>query len=107
MHPPILSTLAYADLIRIDAALEGAWSETVTPVWTRDSGFLGFAHVASAQPGRRPALELYFPGYWIGLHCFQERDGSFELDASYAREIIAYVDAAVRRASEARSSAAE
>jgi hypothetical protein len=107
MLPAILSTLPYADVLRIDAALEGAWSETVTPVWTREAGFLGFAHVPGPQPGRRPALELYFPGYWIGLHCFQEKDGSFVLDASYAREVISYVEAAVRNALEARSSEAE
>jgi hypothetical protein len=107
MLPAILTTLAYADLIRIDAALEGAWSETVTPVWTRETGFLGFAHVPGPQPGRRPALELYFPGYWVGLHCFREEDGSFVFDPSHARDVVSHVEAAVRNASAARRSEAE
>ena len=93
----MLATLPYADLLRVDLALEGAWSETVAPVWTREAGFLGFARAPRPQPGRRPALELYFPGYWVGLHCFREKDGTFEFDASYAREVLNYVDAAAKR----------
>ena len=98
MLPPILASLPYADLLRVDAALEGDWSETVTPLWTRESGFLGFSNLPSPQPNRRPALELYFPGYWVGLHCFHDRDGRFEFDTGHARDIISYVDAAVRSA---------
>ena len=91
--PGALHDLQLASIVRIDAALEGDWSGTVVPVWTRAEGLLGFDAVRRADPARRPALELYFPGYWIGLHCCTEAGGSFVFDEARARAVIAHVEA--------------
>ena len=88
----LLGNLPLASIVRIDVALEGDWSGTVVPVWTRADGLLGFDDIRRADPARRPALELYFPGYWIGLHCYAESGGRFEFDEARARALIDYVE---------------
>jgi hypothetical protein len=91
--PAPLGNVPLSSIVRIDAALEGDWSGTVVAVWTRDDGLLGFDAVRRADPARRPALELYFPGFWIGLHCCTEVGGTFVFDEARARAVIAHVEA--------------
>ena len=43
--PAILIDASLDGLLRIDVALEGDWNATVTTVWTRDRGRLGFDSV--------------------------------------------------------------
>ena len=90
--PAALRGLPLDAIVRIDAALEGDWSGTVSPVWTRADGLVGFAAVPRRHPARRPALELYFPGYWVGLHCCCEEAGTFVFDEPRARAVVAYVE---------------
>jgi len=91
--PAALLALPLDAIVRIDAALEGDWSGTVVPVWSRADGFLGFDRVVRAHATHRPALELYFPGWWIGVHCHRAEGGSFVFDEPRARAVIAYVEA--------------
>ena len=100
--PAALRGIPLDAIVRIDAALEGDWSATVSPVWTRAEGLLGFAAVPRRHPARRPALELYFPGYWVGLHCYREEAGAFVFDEPRARAVVAYVEARLAAAAAGR-----
>ena len=89
----VLAALPFEELLRIDVALEGAWSETVRPLWTPADGFLGLSQVPAPRPGLRPALELYFAGYWIGIHCHRVERGEYVFDPELAALLIAEVEA--------------
>jgi hypothetical protein len=53
---------------RIDIALEGNWNPTVTTVWTRKDGFVGFSKVRKQHIKYKPSIELYFDDCWVGIH---------------------------------------
>ncbi|GEM_PF-1934338 len=89
--PDILTRLAFHDILHIDVALEGDWNPTVITVWSREKGFVGFTHIVRSHPRLIPSLELYFPDYWIGIHCFQHIDGVNVFDEDLAMRIIEYV----------------
>ena len=91
--PESLRSVPLDALTRIDVALEGAWSETVVEVWSRRGGRSGFGDVVRFHPTRPPSVELYFPGYWIGIHCFRVAPDGLEFDEPRAHAIIAYVEA--------------
>jgi hypothetical protein len=95
--PPALAGISYRGIRRIDVALEGAWSETVAPLWTPDEGFLGFSAAPAPQAARPPALELYFDGWWIGVHCHVQRDGLYLLDRDRAMAIVVHIERALAR----------
>ena len=91
----VLAALPFDELLRIDVALEGAWSEKVRPLWTPADGFLGLSQVPAPRPGLRPALELYFAGYWVGIHCYRDERGEYVFDPDLAALLIAEVEARV------------
>ena len=91
--PAWLDHVPLHDLVRVDLALEGAWSETVRPVWTAAEGRLDLPGDELRHPRHRPALELYFDGDWIGLHCYGEVGGEFVFDRSRAEAILTYIEA--------------
>ena len=92
--PPLLSACPLADLTRIDVGLEGDWSPTVTTVWTREGGRLGFADVAREHEFFKPSLELYFTDGWIGLHCFHRTGNVNVLDEERLERVISDVEVA-------------
>jgi hypothetical protein len=96
----VLAELPYADLLRIDLALEGAWSETVRALWTPASGVVDPVQAPAARPGCRPALELYFPTFWVGVPCWRLERGECTFDRELALIVIAEVERRVRSATE-------
>ena len=94
--PAAIAALSMQGIRRIDLALEGAWSETVRPIWTPDAGFLGFSAAPAPHPTRRPAIELYFDGWWIGIHCHEKRNGLFVVDRERAMAIVVHVERMLR-----------
>ena len=91
----LLSACPMDDLTRVDVGLEGDWSPTVTTVWARDKGRLGFAEVVREHESFIPSVELYFSGGWIGLHCFRH-DGSVNVfDEGLAERIIDDIEVAI------------
>jgi hypothetical protein len=90
--PPVLSEISLADLRRIDVSLEGDWNARITPVWTRETGFLGFANVTRRHVTHKPSLELYFRDSWVGCHCFRRVGGENVFDEELARAIVGYVE---------------
>ncbi len=90
--PNIVKRAPLADLTRIDVALEGKWSQTVTAVWTREDGFIGFSKVEKSHRTFRPSIELYFPGFWIGVHCFRRNRGKNVFDEKLSMAIINFVN---------------
>ena len=98
--PGILAGLPLDGLVRIDAALEGDWNGTVTTVWTREKGRLGFHSVAGPHPDYKPSLELYFTGAWVGIHCFVVSNGQNMFDEPFARGIVDYIEYQLRKKDE-------
>ena len=62
------------------------------PVWTRESGALGFDAVVTSHPTCRPSLELYFDGAWVGLYCFRVTADGNVFDADLAAQIVRWVE---------------
>ena len=91
-YQKILSAISLHGLQRIDAALEGNWNPTVTTIWTRERGFIGFDRIIRADPKLKPSLELYFENHWIGLHCYKEIDRQNVFDETLAEQIIEYIE---------------
>jgi hypothetical protein len=91
--PKVLEEITLTDLNRIDVALEGDWSSTVSTVWKREDRFLGFSGVATSHKVFKPSIELYFGNYWVGIHCFKSLDGKYVFDDQLALAIIDYVEA--------------
>lgn len=90
--PPWLWDVPMEHVIRIDAGLEGRWTETVTPVWSEVAGFVGFGRAVTSHPRYRPALELALADGWIGVPCFRVCGGRNVLDQAKARLLIARVE---------------
>lgn len=95
---PVLAALPYADLLRIDLALEGAWSETVRPLWTRAAGIIDSVEAPAARPGCRPSVELYFPTFWVGVPCWRVEQGECTFDRELALLLLAEVERRVKAA---------
>lgn len=94
-HAPIqevLGKIALNRLCRVDVGLEGDWSGTVVPVWTRADGFLGFDGVSRSHAFHRPSLELYFDDGWIGLRCCRHEGGEHVFDEGLARAVLDWVE---------------
>jgi hypothetical protein len=89
--PQWLQSVPVERVVRIDAGLEGQWSETVTAVWSPESGVVNFSDVVRSHPDYRPALELYLDDCWIGIPCSVFQDGRHVLDEDKARQLIEYV----------------
>lgn len=89
----IIMQLPLTKLKRIDSALEGNWSQTVTTIWTREDGFIGFSKVTKSHSTLRPSLELYFEGWWVGVPCCQLRENMNLFDERLALEIIRRIEA--------------
>jgi hypothetical protein len=88
--PEWLAGVDFQRIVRLDVGLEGDWSGSVSAVWTRADGFLGLPDLRHAR--LRPALELYFEGGWIGLHCFRAEPDGFALDAAAVQQVVAFLD---------------
>ena len=93
--PPILPAWLPESVLehvrRIDLGVEGAWSQSVRCVWTREGTAAGTLEGLPAGPGLRPSLELYMDGGWVGVHCARREGGVQVLDADLAREWIRLV----------------
>jgi hypothetical protein len=94
--PDWLAGVDFRRIVRLDVGLEGDWSGSVRAVWTRDAGFLGLPADGLRHVRFRPALELYFEGGWIGLHCFQTEPGGFALDAAAVHQVVAFLERVAR-----------
>lgn len=95
-HHKILADISLRGLMRIDAALEGNWNPTVTTVWTKEKGFIGFGGAAHSDPDLKPSLELYFKDRWIGLHCYKKVGMLNMFDETLAGQIIEYIEKRMR-----------
>jgi hypothetical protein len=88
----LIGRLSLDELVRIDAGLDGAWSDTVTTVWTRERGLLGFGGAPTGHSDQVPSLELMFPNYWVGVRCFvRDRDRNV-FDETFATAVIDLVE---------------
>lgn len=89
--PDVLEKIALKDLTRIDAALEGNWNPTVTTVWTKKDGFIGFSKVKKSHGTFKPSIELYFKDSWIGIHCFKQMNNTNVFDEKFAMGILDFI----------------
>lgn len=90
--PSAIKQLDLSGLIRIDYSIEGAWNDNLTVIWERDKGMLDYSSINRSHEIHKPAIELYFPGYWLGLHCYNEDQGKYIFDENYALRIIKYIE---------------
>lgn len=93
-HGPwaILQSIPLEGIVRIDAGLEGDWSGSVVPVWTRAEGRLRFDDVVRVHARYRPSLELYFDEAWVGMHCYRRQGGENVFDEDLALEVIRWIE---------------
>lgn len=92
----MISSVPIKDIRRIDVAMEGNWSQTVTSVWTKYAGFIGFEKVEKENARLKPSVELYFDDYWLGIHCYNKVGGKNVFDEKLAMDIIGLVEKALR-----------
>ncbi len=90
--PKIIKEISLAHLKRIDVALEGNWNSTVSTVWSREKGFLGFSHIVQSDSKYIPSLELYFEDSWIGIHCYKRIDDLNIFDEKFTFKIIEFIE---------------
>jgi len=95
--PAVIRGISLDGIIRIDLGLEGDWSGSVIPIWSRRDGFVGFDGAVLSHSTHRPSLELYFEGAWVGVHCFTHEDGSNVFDRALADRVIEWVEESVGR----------
>jgi hypothetical protein len=88
----LIEGLSLGGLLRIDVALEGEWSQSVSTVWTPMRGLLGFAGVTTSHPKHIPSIELVFPTHWVGVRCFRRDQGANVFDEALARRLIERVE---------------
>ena len=84
----LVKEMPIRDMKRIDVALEGNWNPTVTAVWSRERGFIGFGKVKKEHSKYKPSIELYFDDYWIGIHCYKRIKNKNIFDQEFALKII-------------------
>lgn len=94
----LLFRLSLAGLQRIDAGLEGAWSETASPIWHAGRRGARLRDVPKSHARYRPSLELVFRQHWVGLHCYRPLDDRYVFDEDLARAVVRYVDLVLGRA---------
>lgn len=90
--PEIVKNQSYSGLSRIDVGMEGNWNPTVTTVWERSKGLIGFDKVARKHLEYKPSLELYYEDGWIGVHCHRNEKDQHEFDEILALRIIQYIE---------------
>lgn len=88
----MLDDLSLDDLVRIDAGLEGDWSDTVVTIWTRQDGLIGFGSCPASHSEHFPSVELIFPAHWLGMRCYVRHAGLNELDERMAMTVIELVE---------------
>jgi len=89
--PKVVYEIGLENIKRIDLGLEGSWSDSVVVIWSRESGFTGFESVTATHPNFKHSLELYFDGYWVGIHCFKREQDRNVFDEQFAKKIIDFV----------------
>jgi hypothetical protein len=89
--PDIVKNQSYAELKRIDVGMEGNWNPTVTTVWEREKGLIGFEKVIRNHPEYKPSLELYYKDGWVGVHCYRNEKDQHEFDETLALHIIRHI----------------
>ena len=90
--PEIVKNQSYSGLIRIDVGMEGNWNPTVTTVWERSKGLIGFERVIRKHPEYKPSMELYYKDGWIGVHCYRTEKDQHDFDETLALHIIQYIE---------------
>ena len=88
----MLDDLSLDDLVRIDAGLEGDWSDTVVTIWTRQDGLIGFGSAPASHSEHFPSVELIFRAHWLGMRCYVRHAGLNELDERMAMTVIELVE---------------
>ena len=92
-YPDILDQVSLAGLEWIDAGLEGAWSETARVIWRPGARAAELSGLPSHE-AFVPAIELVFPGHWIGIRCARRIDGRNVFDED---SVCAIVETVQRR----------
>jgi hypothetical protein len=93
----LIERLSLDDLVRVDVGLEGDWSPSVTTVWTREHGLLGFDEAPHGHGRHIPSVELIFPEHWVGLRCFVREADRNIFDERLARAVVDLVERRLQR----------
>lgn len=89
--PSVVQEISLDAILRIDYSLEGDWSGNVKTIWSKTDGFLSYDGILKSHAENIPSIELYFEGYWLGIHCFNRIDGQNVFDEAKSDAIIQYV----------------
>jgi hypothetical protein len=94
----VLACAPVEELLRVDAGLEGAWTESARTLWSRGDGLSGAEAFHLRDRTSLPCLELMFTDGWIGVRCSVRRRDSNVLDEALARHFIATIERRLSRA---------
>ena len=76
---------------KIDAGIESKWNETVTTLWTRSDGFLGFDKLEKNSDNKH-CVELHFDGgCWFGFLCSEKINDRYVFNEKLVLDIIQLV----------------
>ncbi len=86
----LLNNIDFGKLTRIDVGLEGEWTKSVKTIWSKDTDSIFLKDFSITSFERKPCIELCFPFYWIGIHCFRKNE-EYCLDLVLVNEIIEFI----------------
>lgn len=91
--PNVVKEINLQAILRVDYSMEGNWNHNLKVIWSKKEGFLGYEGINTAHEIHKPCVELYFDGYWLGIHCYKVIDGKNVFDQEKADLIIEYIEA--------------
>lgn len=90
--PPVIRQIDLKPILRVDYSMEGDWNRNLKVVWSAKDGFLDYNQINRSHPEHKPCLELYFDGYWLGIHCYRDEGGEHVFDEEKADAILNYIE---------------
>ena len=88
----VIRKLPLEKVEKIDAGLEANWNATVTTLWTKNDGFLGFDKLEKEHSENKHCVELHFDnGCWFGFLCSDRINDKYVFNEKLVLEIIEMV----------------
>ena len=90
--PEVIKEINLREILRVDYSMEGDWNQKLNAIWSKEEGFLGYEGMNVSHENHKPCVELYFDGYWLGIHCYEQVDNQNVFDEEKASLMIKYIE---------------